>query len=867
LIDCLKFSINRLKWYEKNHNLDRIWSWRCFLEGFFLTDELMGPAIGGLVLAFVVSGYFGFPFFVWVALGLVALIGFGAPLWLTIAFAAVAAIFLLPPVRAVLVSSAIMKTMKAMKLIPEISQTERTALEAGVVWMEAELFSGAPNFKRMLSQPVSRLSDEEQRFLDNEVEQLCSMIDEYKFFRTKTMPPEVLEFIRRKGFLGMIIPKEYGGLGFSHSAHSAVIQKLTTRSIGAVIYVMVPNSLGPAELLVRYGTDAQKKKYLPRLAKGDDIPCFGLTEPTAGSDAGSIISEGVLFRGPDGKIYVRLNWNKRWITLAAISTLIGLAFRLRDPENLLGQGEDLGITCALIPSHLKGVVIGRRHDPLGIPFHNCPTQGHNVEIEAEEAIIGGLKGAGQGWQMLMECLGAGRGISLPAQAAGGTKLCARVAGNHSVIRKQFGTSIGKFEGVEEPLARIGGNAYLVEALRRYVLSALDQHISPPVVTAIAKFNATEISRATVNDAMDVLGGAGISMGPRNTIALSYIGMPISITVEGANILTRTLMIFGQGALRAHPYAFKEVDAVENGDLKAFDMAFWGHIGHIVRNLHRSVILSMTRARLVWSPVSGPSRRYIQKLNWVSATFAIMADLSMGLLGGKLKMKEKLTGRFADVLSWMFIASAVIHRYENEGRRKEDKIFLDWCMAQAFGKIQEAFDGIFGNMDVPGLYWFFKGPMRWWSRLNFVGLAPTDRLTHRVAQAMLYNEDQRERLHKGIYVPVKTGEAVARLDQAYRAIRAAELIERKVRDAVKAKKLNRKSKTLFEDALKAGLITSSEHQALQEAERLRLDAIQVDDYSEDEYVGGYGKSGLTPERSANDVNRSAAENGKAAVHGA
>lgn len=837
------------------------------MEGFFLTDELMWPAIGGLALAFVLTGYFGLPFLVWVALGLTALLGFGAPLWVTIGFVAVAAVFLIPPIRTALVSSLIMKTMKAMKLIPEISQTERTALEAGVVWMEAELFSGAPNFKRMLAQPASKLSDEEQKFLDNEVEQLCSMVDEYKYFRTKVMPPEVLEFIRRKGFLGMIIPKEYGGLGFSHSAHSAVIQKLSSRSIGAVIYVMVPNSLGPAELLVRYGTDAQKKKYLPRLAKGDEIPCFGLTEPTAGSDAGSITSEGILFRGADGKIYVRLNWNKRWITLAAISTLIGLAFRLRDPENLLGQGEDLGITCALIPSNLKGVVIGRRHDPLGVPFHNCPTQGHNVEVDAEEAIIGGLKGIGQGWQMLMECLGAGRGVSLPAQAAGGTKLCARVAGNHSVIRKQFGTSIGKFEGVEEPLARIAGSAYLVEALRRYVLSALDQHVSPPVVTAIAKFNATEISRTTVNDTMDVLGGAGISMGPRNTIALCYIGMPISITVEGANILTRTLMIFGQGALRAHPYAFKEVNAVVNGDLKSFDAAFWGHIGHIVRNLHRSVILSLTRARLVSSPVSGPSRRYIQKLNWVSATFAIMADLSMGLLGGKLKMKEKLTGRFADVLSWMFIASAVIHRYENEGRRPEDKIFLDWCMAQAFGKIQEAFDGIYGNMDVPGLYWFFKGPLRWWSRLNFVGLAPTDRLSHRVAQAMLYNEDQRERLHKGIYVPTKAGEALARLDEAYKAIRQAEAIERKVRDAVKAKKLNRKSKTLFDDALKAGVITAAEQQALQEAERQRWDAIQVDDYSEDEYVGGFGKSGLTMERSNGASKAGGAEPVKSAIPGA
>jgi acyl-CoA dehydrogenase len=805
--------------------------------GFWLADGMLAPGIAVTALSFLLAGYFGWPLLVWTALALVSLAGFGAPVEALIAVAAVSLVFLIPPIRAILVSNFIMKTMKALKLIPQISQTERVALEAGVVWMEAELFSGRPNFKKMLAQPYHELSADEQRFLDTEVEQLCTMIDDYKMFRTKIMPPEVFEFIRRKGFLGMIIPKEFGGLGFSHSAHSAVIQKISSRSIGAVIYVMVPNSLGPAELLVRYGTDAQKKKYLPRLANGDEIPCFGLTEPNAGSDAGSIISEGILFRGEDGQIHVRLNWRKRWITLAAISTLIGLAFRLRDPENLLGKGEDLGITCALIPSNLNGVVIGRRHDPLGIPFHNCPTEGHDVVMKAEDAIIGGLGGAGQGWQMLMECLGAGRGISLPGQSAGGAKLVARVAGNHAFIRKQFGMPIGKFEGVEEPLARIAGTAYLLEGLRKYVLSALDQHISPPVVTAIAKFNATELARQTINDGMDVLGGAAISMGPRNMLAVTYIGTPIGITVEGANILTRTLMIFGQGALRAHPYAFKEVNAVEKGDLKSFDQAFWGHIGHIVRNLVRSVVLSVTRARLAYSPVGGPSRRYIQKLNWISATFAIMTDLSMGMLGGKLKVKEKLTGRFADVLSWMFIATAVIKRFEEEGRKKEDKMFLDFCMAMAFQRIQDAFDGIFGNLDVPGFYWFFKGPLRWWSRLNFVGLAPTDRLTHRVANALLTNEAQRDRLTKGIFMPTRVGESMVRLEHAYKVLKQAEAVDKKIRKAVVAKTLKKKSKTLLDDALKAGVISAEEQRLLSEAERLRWDAIQVDDYNEDEYLKG------------------------------
>ncbi|MBX3022808.1 MAG: acyl-CoA dehydrogenase [Bdellovibrionales bacterium] len=809
-------------------------------SGFFLNDPTYWPAVIGTIVAFIATAYFGLPLIVWTVLGLVALAGFGAPFAVAAVFLAVCLVFLIPPIRR-LVSLVVMKTMKSLKLIPQISQTERTALEAGVVWMEQELFSGHPNFKKMLDQPYHELSQAEQSFLDNEVETLCAMVDDYKFYRTREMDPQAWEFIRRKGFLGMIIPKEYGGLGFSHSMHSAVIQKISSRSIGTAIYVMVPNSLGPAELLVRYGTDSQKKKYLPRLASGEEVPCFGLTEPTAGSDAGSITSEGVLFKGQDGKVYMRLNWNKRWITLAAISSLIGLAFRLRDPENLLGKGEDLGITCALIPSNLKGVVIGKRHDPLGVPFHNCPTQGHDVVIEAEEAIIGGMGGVGQGWQMLMECLGAGRGISLPAQSAGGTKLCARICGNQAVIRKQFGVSIGKFEGVEEHLARIGGGAYMVEALRLYVLSALDQHISPPVVTAIAKFNATEIGRNVMNDAMDVMGGAGISMGPRNTLAITYTGMPIGITVEGANILTRTLMIFGQGALRAHPYAFKEVNAIERNDLKGFDDAFWGHIGHIVRNTVRSVVLSLTRAYFVWSPVGGPSRRYVQKLSWVSATFAILTDMAMGLLGGKLKVKEKLTGRFADVLSWMFIATAVIKRYEAEGRRKEDKIFLDFAMATAFQKIQDAFDGIMGNFDVPVLGWFFSGPLRWWSRFNFVGLAASDRLTHRVAEAIMYNEGQRDRLAKGMYMPTTPGEAIARLETAYQAIRKAEGVEKKVRAAVHARKLNKKSKTLWDDALKAGVITAQEQAMIGEAEKLRWDAIQVDEFTQEEYLTGILKN--------------------------
>ncbi len=805
-------------------------------SGFLMAPEFCAWAIAGSVLAVLTLGYLGAPLILWTLLGAILFLGFGAGTPVLIAFLVVALVFNITPIRKILISNIVMKVMKALKLIPKISDTERTALEAGVVWMEAELFSGKPNLKKMLDQPYSKLTAEEQAFLDNETEELCRMIDDWEFFKTKVMPEPVFSFIKSKGFLGMIIPKQYGGKGFSHAAHSAVIQKLSSRSIGAVIYVMVPNSLGPAELLNHYGTQAQKDKYLPRLADGREVPCFGLTEPTAGSDAGSITSEGVLFKGDDGKIYIRLNWNKRWITLAAISTILGLAFRLRDPENLLGKGEDLGITCALVPANLPGVTLGRRHDPLGIPFHNCPMHGKDVVVNAEDAIIGGLAGAGQGWQMLMESLGAGRGISLPAQSAGGAKLASRVTSNHATIRKQFGVSIGKFEGVEEPLARIAGHSYILEALRNYVLSALDQKISPPVATAIAKYTSTEMARKVVNDAMDVMGGAGISLGPRNVIATGYIGIPISITVEGANILTRTLMVFGQGALRAHPFAFKEVNAVEKGDLTAFDQAFWGHIGHIIRNTFRTVLLSVTRGHLAGSPVGGPVKRYYQKLSWSSASFALMADLAMGLLGGKLKVKEKLTGRYADILSWMFIATAVLKRWEEEGRKQEDLPLVHYSLTSAFHVIQEGFDGLFSNMEVPLLGWLFKGPVRWWARLNFLALAPSDALGQKVADLMLNNEGVRDRLSKGIYLPKDPKESLGRLEKAYASIKKAEAIEKKLRRAIKKKELPKKRISLIMDqAVEKGIISKEELSVIRESEELRNDAIQVDDFSQEEYV--------------------------------
>ena len=585
--------------------------------GYFCASGSAGMTtlwILGCVLLLLLIGFFDMPLIIWAIAGLAILFGMGAPIWLLAVFSAIMILFLIAPLRAALVSSGVMALFKKFKFIPQISATERTALEAGVVWVEKDLFSGKPDFKSILKEPYAQLSEEEKKFVAGPVEELCAMCEPYKIWKNKEVPENVWAYLKKKGFLGMIIPKEYGGLGFSAMAHSEVVMKIASRSLPTSISVMVPNSLGPAELLVHYGTDAQKKYWLPRLASGEALPCFGLTEPLAGSDAGSISSSGVVFKN-NGVVSIKLNWNKRWITLAAISDVIGLAFRLRDPENILGKGEDLGITCALIPSNTPGVVLGRRHDPLTIPFQNCPTQGKDVIINLEDAVVGGVGGVGQGWSMLMECLAAGRGISLPAQSTGGAKLSFRTVSSHALIRKQFGVSIGTFEGVEEPMARIGAATYALEAMRRFTLGALDKGLKPPVVTAIMKYQATEIQRKVTNDAMDVMGGAGISLGARNLLAEGYIATPIGITVEGANIMTRTLIVFGQGALRCHPYAFDEVRALEAGNTKDFDKAFFGHIGHVVRNLCRSILLSLTRGYIAMAP-SGVH----QKLKFTTAVY-------------------------------------------------------------------------------------------------------------------------------------------------------------------------------------------------------------------------------------------------------
>lgn len=802
-----------------------------------LTDYC-GITIAASALIILILGFNGAPLFLWTIFAAALLYGFGASPTCWIVFGVLAVVFNIKPIRAILISSILMKVFKALELMPAISETERTAIEAGSVWVETELFSGKPNFSRLRGEAYPQLNAEEQAFIDGPVQKLCAMIDDWKIWQSRELPQNVWDYIKKEKFFGMIVPKEYGGLGFSALCHSEVVKKVSSRSIAAGITVMVPNSLGPAELLAHYGTAEQKKRWLPRLATGEEIPCFALTEPGAGSDAGSITSTAEVFKDASGKLMLKLNWEKRWITLAAISTVHGLAVKLRDPQNLLGKGEERGITCVLLPSNTPGVQLGKRHDPLGVPFYNCPTRGKDVIIGAEEGIIGGLDGIGQGWRMLTECLGAGRGISLPAQSTGGTQVAALLASAHASVRKQFGLPVGKFEGVEESMARIAGSAYLLEASRRYTCGAIDKGMKPSVITAIAKYNSTEIMRKSVTDCMDIMGGAAISRGPRNVISSVHIASPIGITVEGANILTRTLIIFGQGALRAHPFALILVQSLEKNNLKEFDRGIFGLVGNMIRNLFRSVLLSLSRGRLVMAPSgSGAVGVYYKKLAWASASFAILTDIAMGSLGGSLKFKEMITGRFADILSWMYMGTAVLRRWEAEGKKKEDLPYVQYCMETAFGNMQRGFDGILTNLPVPGLGWFFRGVIGSWSRLNRMGPEqPGDALTHEIAKLIQSPGAQRDRICAGIYIPTDTKEHMAALEATMLAVKAAEDTDRKVKKAVRAKKLPKiKGAKLYDEALAKGVINQAEFNVLAESEKLRWAVIQVDEFTLEDYA--------------------------------
>lgn len=753
----------------------------------------------------------------------------------------IGAVFVLKPLRRALVTRGIFSAYK--KMLPAMSDTERTALEAGTVWWDGELFSGRPNWKKLLSLPQPTLTPEEQSFLDNETNELCRLVNDWETTHVHNdLSPEAWQYIKDKGFLGMIIPKSYGGKGFSAFAHSQIVMKLSTRSSASAVSVMVPNSLGPAELLLHYGTDEQKSHYLPRLACGQEIPAFALTSPQAGSDAASIPDRGVVCKGLyQGRevLGMRVTWDKRYITLGPICTVLGLAFRLYDPEHLIGNVEDLGITCALVPHDHPGVNIGRRHLPLNAMFQNGPNWGTDVFMPLD-FIIGGPKMAGQGWRMLMECLAAGRSISLPASNTGMMKLTARAVGAYSRVRAQFKTAIGKFEGVEEPLARIGGNLYMADAARVMTAGAIDLGEKPSVVSAIVKYHVTERARVAVNDGMDILGGKGICLGPQNFLGRAYQQIPVGITVEGANILTRCLIIFGQGAIRCHPYVLKEMLATQDRDnargLAAFDDALFSHIGFTSSNKARAFLMGLTGARLVRAPdnVAPETRRYYQRLTRFAAAFAFLADVSMLTMGGDLKRKEKLSARLGDILSQLYLCSATLKRFEVEGRQAADAPLMHWSIRDAIFKMQIAFDGVIANFPNRFLAWGLRRVVFPFGQRY---VTPSDHLGHQVAQLLITPSASRDRLVADSYVPTTEDDPVATLELALQAAVDAEAIEARVRAAHKAGQLDaRGMPAQIAQAIERKIITVDEQHLLERREALRQKCIRVDDFPQDLGIG-------------------------------
>src|SRR2546421_2156629 len=679
------------------------------------------------------------------------------------------------------------------RILPDMSQTEKEAIDAGTVWWDGDLFSGRPDWDKLLAVPAPQLSQEEQAFLDGPVEELCGLCDDWEITHEhQDLPPHIWQFIKDKGFLGMIIPKRYGGLGFSALAHSAVVMKLSTRSSAAAISVMVPNSLGPAELLLHYGTDEQKNHYLPRLAKGLEVPCFALTSPEAGSDAASIPDRGVVCKGLwQGKetLGMRVTWDKRYITLGPVATLLGLAFRLYDPEHLIGDKEDLGITCALVPTNTPGVNIGRRHLPLNAVFQNGPNHGKDVFMPLDW-IIGGPDYAGKGWMMLMGCLAAGRAISLPTSAVGGTKGLLRFVGAYARVRSQFKTPIGRLEGVEEALGRIAAHCYMMDATRVMTAGAVDLGEKPAVLSAIAKYHMTERARQCVNDGMDIAGGKGICLGPHNWIGRGYQIAPVAITVEGANILTRTLIIFGQGAIRCHPYVLREMRAAKEMTgveaSREFDDAFTSHIGHVLRNGVRTFVYGVT-ASIASTPrdAAKETKHYYRHVSRLSAAFAFLADISMLAMGGALKRKEKISGRLGDVLSMMYLVSATLKRYEDDGRIREDLPLLRWAVRDALYNAQRAFDQVLSNFPSKTLATLLRIAL---FPRGLPSRPPLDSRNRECAQIALAPGAARDRLTSGMYVPKGEGDATGILEAAFTATIACEPIDEKLRKAVKKGKL-------------------------------------------------------------------------------
>ena len=721
------------------------------------------------------------------------------------------------------------------KMLPTMSDTEREALEAGSVWWDGELFSGMPDWDRLISFPAPKLTDEEQAFLDGPCEELCRMLDDWDICHERAdMPKEVWDFIIKHRFFAMIIPKKYGGLEFSAYANAMVIAKLASRNSTASSTIGVPNSLGPAELLLHYGTEEQKERYLPGLAKGTEIPCFALTSPEAGSDAASLIDSGVVCKGEwNGETItgIRLNWNKRYITLAPVATVVGLAFKLYDPDHLIGDQDEYGITAALIPTDTPGVTVGRRHFPMTVAFLNGPTTGKDVFVPLD-CIIGGQEMAGKGWKMLVELLSVGRAITLPSTAAGGGQAASYATGAYAAIRKQFNTAIANFEGVGEALTRIAGYTYIMNSAVSVTSGAIDQGEKPAVPSAILKYHCTELGRKASVDTMDVHGGKAICMGPSNYVARAYMAAPIAITVEGANILTRSLIIYGQGAVRCHPFVLPEMHAAADEDhdrgLIAFDKALFGHIGYAISNIARSFFLALTHAKFSRVPLNTPTRRYYQNINRYSAAFALASDFAMLTLGGELKKRELLSARLGDVLSCIYLASTVLKHFEDQGRRATDLPLVEWSVRTLMYQAQEALHSFlrnFPNRWVAAFLRFFIFPRgRTYS-------APSDDIGHKVVDIITRSGEARERLSRQAYTTLEPGNPLGLLQEALELTEKFAPAEKRLRQAqreglIRSDYLGEQ----IEEALRAGVIGKEEAAELRDYHGKVRSLLAVDDFA-------------------------------------
>ncbi len=772
--------------------------------------------LGALLVAYTLWGEGG-----WV---------FTSILW---ALFAPAALLNLPPVRLTLVSRRFLRVYR--RMLPPMSSTEREALEAGTVWWDGELFTGGPDWDKLMSAKRPELTAEEQAFIDGPCEELCRTVQDWEVtHELADLPPAAWAYLKAKGFFAMIIPKKYGGLEFSAYAHSCVLVKLASRSATLGSTVAVPNSLGPAELLLHYGTEEQKNHYLPRLARGDEVPCFALTGPRAGSDAASIPDVGVVCRGTwEGRevVGLKLNFSKRYITLAPVATVIGVAFRLMDPDKLMGEKTDVGISVALIPRGTAGLTIGRRHFPLNVPFQNGPIQGKDVFVPLD-VLVGGPKMAGQGWRMLVEQLSVGRCISLPSNTTGGAKAGVFATGAYSRIRRQFNMSVGRFEGVSEVIARMAGHTYIMDAARSVTAGAIDGGEKPSVPSAMLKYHCTELARSVADDAMDVHGGKGICLGPRNYLGRGYQAVPIAITVEGANILTRNLIIFGQGAVRCHPYVLREMTAAKDPNrergLAEFDRALFGHIGFTLSNAARSLVMALTLARFTRAPDAGTSTRYFQHINRFSASFAFASDVAMLSLGGYLKKKETLSARLGDVLSFMYLASMVLKHHENQGRPEADQPIVEWACRSLLYRAQEQLHGFLRNF-----------PVRWLAALMRIfifprGLtysAPGDKLGRQIVDIMMTPSEARDRLTDGIYRTLEPTNPLGLLQEALVLSLMAEPIEKRIRvEGVKTGRVTALDlPAQIQQALAEGIISATEAAQLRDYDRKVMEIVHVDDF--------------------------------------